>query len=389
MLNKKPLFLLSAVACVSLTACGGGSGNNRAVVAPAPVNAVIAGVSFDYTTSDISIAKTEAPFDVVTGYDTKSQSDYGLDGFGSHYYRIGRYEIDTLSKYSIANPNLPVWEFSTKAPSESTKNPYDMVFESETKAYLIRYESPVSWVIDPSVSQAEGSSFKTGEIDLSAYNDADGAPESSKGVIANGKLFILMERLDKTAGWVPGEAYVAVFDINTLQEIDTNTTDAPSNLKGIKLDIRNPNELRVVGDRIYVSAVGNYYPQEFTGGIQSIDLDTYALANVLDDGPELGQISGLAIVSPTLGYFKGYTGWMNEALYQFNPSTGEVVDEPVNGLSGLMLTFLEVGPDNTLWVGVGSEEAPHVLVLNTADNTETGRIDLQRNPSEISFVSGE
>lgn len=390
MLNKKPLLLVSAVACVSLTACGGGGGgNNRAVVAPAPVNAVIAGVSADYTTSDISVAKTEAPFDAVTGYDTKSQSDYGLDGFGSHYYRIGKYEIDTLAKYSVSNPNVPVWEFSTKAPSESTKNPYDMVFESETKAYLIRYESPISWIIDPSVSQAEGASFKTGEIDLSAYNDADGAPESSMGVIANGKLFVLMERLDKTAGWVPGEAYVAVFDLNTQQEIDTNTTDAPSNLKGIKLDIRNPNELQVVGDKIYVSAVGNYFPQEFTGGVQAIDVNSHALTDVLDDGAQFGQISGMAIVSPTLGYFKGYTGWQDEALYQFNPSTGEVVEAPVLGLSGLMISCLEVGPNNTLWVGIGSTEAPHVLVVNTEDNTEAGRIDLQRNPSEITFVSGE
>lgn len=390
MLNKKPLLLVSAVACVSLAGCGGGGGgSSRAVVPPAPLNAVIAGTSFDYTTSDISIAKTEAPFDVVTGYDTKSQSDYGLDGFGSHYYRIGKYEIDTLAKYSISNPNLPVWEFSTKEPSESSKNPYDMVFENETKAYLIRYESPISWIIDPSVSQSEGASFKTGEIDLSAYNDADGAPEASMGVIVNGKLFVLMERLDKVGGWVPGEAYVAVFDINTNQEIDTNVSDAPSNLKGIKLDIRNPNELQVVGDKIYVSAVGNYYPQQFTGGIQAIDTNSYALTSVLDDGPQFGQISGMAIVSPTLGYFKGYTGWLNEALYQFNPSTGDVVETPVNGLSGLMLTCLEVGPNNTLWVGVGSEEEPHVLVLSTADNTETGRIDLQRNASEITFISGE
>ncbi len=389
MLNKKPLLLVSVVACVSLTACGGGGGSNRAVVAPAPINAVIAGTSFDYVTSDISIAKTEAPFDVVSGYNETSQSDFGLDGFGSHYYRIGKYEIDTLTKYSVSNPNVPVWEFSTKAPSESTKNPYDMVFESETKAYLIRYESPVSWIIDPSVSQSEGASFKTGEIDLSAYNDADGAPEASMGVIVNGKLFVLMERMDKVGGWVPGDAYVAVFDINTNQEIDTNPSDAASNLKGIKLDIRNPNELQVVGDKIYVSAVGNYYPQEFTGGIQAVDVATYALTDVLDDGEQFGQISGMAIVSPTLGYFKGYTGWQSEALYQFNPSTGEVAEEPVNDLSGLMLSCLEVGPNNTLWVGVGSETEPHVLVLNTADNEELSRIELQRNPAEITFVSGE
>lgn len=39
-------------------------------------------------------------------------------------------------------------------------------------------------------------------MDLSAYADADGAPEMHAGVIANGKLFILLQRLEY---WAPSE----------------------------------------------------------------------------------------------------------------------------------------------------------------------------------------
>lgn len=394
MLTKHSLYLVGVAVCLPLAGCGGSDSGSPRTTIDAAVSAVIAGVASDYTSSDISIVDSKAPFDVVKGYNEVDQSDYGLDGYGSHYYRIGRYDIDTLTKYAISAPTQPVWQFSTNSLAETTtKNPYDVVFAGESKAYLIRYESPIAWIINPSVSQGEPSAFKLGEIDLSAYNDADGAPEASAGVIVGSKLFIIMQRLDKTAGWVPGDAYLAVFDTASGAEIDTNTSDDPANLKGIRLAIKNPTTLVAIGDVVYVSGVGSYYPQEFTGGIQSISATSYAVATVLDDGDDMshpyGQISGMEIVSSTLGYFKGYSGWQSETLYQFNPSTGSVEPTPVLGIEGKFISCLAVSPDQKLWVGIGDSVSPHVLIVDTTNNTEAGRVDLLRNPSDITFITGE
>ncbi|CBL44393.1 conserved hypothetical protein [gamma proteobacterium HdN1] len=404
MFQRKLLSVSVMFAALSLAACGDSSDHKKTTEQPQPeqpqpeppktvvYKAIIASTAADYSSSDISIAATKAPFDAIRGYNIVDQSDYGVDAFEGSFYRIGRYNIDTLTRYDITAPQLPVWQFSTKASTETTtRNPYDLAFVNAEKAYLIRYEGDTAWIINPSVLQSEESAFKIGELNLSSYNDADGSPEAVAGVIVGEKLFVVMQRLDKTAGWAPGDPYIAVFDINTNTEIDTDPNDNPENVKGIKLEIKNPTSIDVVGDTLYVSGIGNYAPLERTGGIQGVNVSNYSTRIIRDDSAEgadaLGQTSGIAIISPTLGYFKGYVGWQNEGLYQFNPETGEVVTEPVAGLTGLMISTLKKAPDNSLWVGIGDAVSPRVEVLDTTNNTKLGQVDLLRSPSEIAFTS--
>ena len=137
-------------------------------------------------------------------------------------------------KVSVNAPNSPIWQFTTNDPGESDSNPYDLVFVSSTKAYLLRYGADQG-LDRESFRRAPGGNFKIGELDLKAYADADGIPEMAKGVIANGKLFIIMQRLDDI--FCPSNtAYVAVFDVATDTEIDTGKGE--SGKKGIPLPIR-------------------------------------------------------------------------------------------------------------------------------------------------------
>ena len=62
---------------------------------------------------------------------------------------------------------------------------------------------------------------------------------------------------------------------------------------------------------------------DYTGGIVSIDPQTYATSVVLDDGDAqthpFGLIFGMLISSPVKGYVVGYDGWGDNTLYPSIP----------------------------------------------------------------------
>ena len=139
----------------------------------------------------------------------------------------------TLPRWHVNAPNTPIWHFTTNDSGESDSNPYDLVFVNSTKAYLLRYGATKAWIVNPSATTQAG--FKIGDLDLKAYADADGVPEMAKGVIADGKLFIILQRQDDF--FCPSNtAYVAVFDVATDTEIDTGMGEG--GMKGIPLSIK-------------------------------------------------------------------------------------------------------------------------------------------------------
>ena len=87
---------------------------------------------------------------------------------------------------------------------DDASNPYEMLFVSDSKAYILRYGSSDIWIVDPSVSAADEEAFKTGEISLKAY-DSDQVPNMVSGLIHDGKLFVVMQAMNSE--FVPGEAF--------------------------------------------------------------------------------------------------------------------------------------------------------------------------------------
>ncbi|MBW2709080.1 MAG: hypothetical protein JRD04_07335 [Deltaproteobacteria bacterium] len=318
-----------------------------------------------------------------------------VKAFGQYYYRIQQFQSDSVTKVDITAPNTPIWQFSTSDAGETdSSNPYDLVFVSSTKAYLIRYGSTKAWIINPSATTEAG--FKIGELDLSAYADAGGAPEMCCAVIANNKLFIVMQRL---VDWCPTEiAYIAVFDTTTDTEIDTGM--GSGSMIGIPLTVKNPSSIQYIAqnNRVYVQGVGSWPGgscdpvYEYTGGIESINPITYASAIVLDDGDATthpyGAISGMLIASPTKGYFVGYAGWGDNTLYAFNPTTGEV-SGALSGFQNINISGMNSGTyldkNDMMWVCDSTNAV--VKIVDTADNTLNENIATNLNPQAVAFCT--
>ena len=358
------------------------------------MKAVVSTVAADYSSGAHAVIDTEpmgGPRAVETDL-LPTISDITVAAYGHYFYRIERYNANNITKFSIDAPDTPIWQFSTDDADTTNTNPYDLIFVNDQKAYLIRYGSAQAWIVNPSV--APDGVFKIGELDLSAYADDDGIPEMSSAVIANGKLFIALQRLDRDNSWTPSnDSIVAVFDTATDQEMTT----------GIQLPIRNVGSIQYLAanNTVYVQGVGDYGSSwsgrdpEYTGGIVSIDPNSYAVSQILDDGDAdnhpYGNISGMTIVSADKGYFIGYAEMGDNSLYMFNPTTGEVSGVANDYLTGKNISGMQAGTyadaNGLIWICNGTDA--EVVILNTADNTIDEKVATNLNPSKVVFVNDD
>jgi len=360
-------------------------------------NAVVATAASDYSSygiSAITVDPKAGPRIAVNNLLAGSNGST-VKAFGQYYYRMEQFQANNVTKVDISSPNTPIWQYSTQDTGEaSSSNPYDLVFVSSTKAYLLRYGSTKVWIVNPSTTSETG--FKIGELDLSAYTDADGAPEMCCGVIANNKLFIVMQRL---VDWCPSDiAYVAVFDTTTDTEI--NTGMGSGTMIGVPLTVKNPNSIQYMAEnnRIYIQGIGSYPGgscdpvYEYTGGIESINPATYASSIVLDDGDATthpyGAISGMLIASSTKGYFVGYAGWGDNTLYAFNPTTG-VVSGAVTGVQNINISGMNSGTylDKNAMMWVCDATNAQVKIVDTENNTVNENVSTNLNPQKVAFCT--
>ena len=393
---------------VVLTAAGpGGSTVKKAVIHAGVFTAVAATAAPDFTSGAHSVIPVASRVPVNRILPTTS--DITMVSRGAFFYRIERYMHDNVAKFSIAEPDKVIWQYSAVGAGDgSSTNPHDLVFVNDTKAYLIRYGSKRVWIVNPSAVSADG--FKRGELDLSPYGDQDGLPESTRGVIVDNRLFIAMERMNRLSSngiWQPNEAYVAVFDTATDQEIDTgrggvnDVTGKP--LKGIPLVVENPISMQYLEENntIYVQAVGTYpmkgYLGKDTGGIESINPITYDRTLVLDDGDRddgplpYGNISGMAIVSPEKGYFVGYKGWMDNSFYSFAFDDRGRADlatvKKVPGLTGKNIAVLESGAslDNRGMLWVCNRTDNGIAIVDPQDDSTNAFIETGLPPLKVVY----
>ncbi len=320
----------------------------------------------------------------VNGTYPATESDIRADTDGNTLYQLGRFQLDSLTRFSTTDTSVVDYQYSVNG-EETATNPHDVVFVSESKAYVLRYGSPKIWIINPSATTE--ADFKIGEIDLSAYDpdlsDEDLSPNATSGVIVNDKLFVLMQRL---SGFNPVEqGYVAVFDTTSDTEIDTGKGEADS-LNGIPLGTLNPTNIRYneVTDEIYVTGRGNIFVEfnmleadPYQGGLFAIDYSTYDINQLLDDGTAetntTGFIERTLVINDEKGYVSMYASAAPEAmgsrttLHTFNPSTGEL-GEAVATATG-EISSLNMGSDGNVWIGINSPATPGFTRLNSVDNT--------------------
>jgi hypothetical protein len=341
-----------------------------------------------------AVFSTKEPFTGVT-QQSPTHSDITVNCHSEYIYRTERFSGENVSRFHISKPDQAIYQYSTQDKSgveTASSNPYGLIFVDSTKAYLLRYGSNKAWIVNPSAATEEA--FKIGELDLSAYS-VDGSPNMASGVVSEGKLYIAMQRLD--AKFIPQDAYVAVFDTATDTEIDT--TPAQEGLKGIMLPVKNPLDIEFSEDSnlIYVQAVGRYLPQEFTGGIASIDPNNDFTTNLLlDDGDAgnhpIGQISGMEITSASKGFIIGYAGYKDNTLYSFNPATGKIdldttgAPAAVANIKNINIGGLAQDGLKQLWVSIADDANPGLRVLNSKDgSTVKELISTTLNPTTIAI----
>ncbi|QTA85892.1 hypothetical protein [Desulfonema magnum] len=323
-----------------------------------------------------------------------TKSDLSIAAYGNHFYRIGRYQMDHITKFDINAPDTAIWQFSVLSPDTESANPHDMIFVSEEKAYVLRYGTANAWIINPSATTED--EFKIGELDLSAYDDGDGVPEMHSGTIADGKLFITFQRQDRSGGygnWILNDAWMAVIDTETDTEITTGFGN--DTMHGIPLPAKNPQSIRYLEENntIYVQCAGDLMDAVYSGGIVSINPATYETSLLIDDGDEdnhpYGNIAGMAVVSPTKGYFVGYAGWGDNSLYTFDPSTGNVEDLSIEYLNNKNLAGMETGAyidkNGMLWVCNATDG--ELVIINTADDSVDEKISTELNPQKVVFIT--
>lgn len=380
-LKAAPLLLYATL----LAACGGGhhEGNEAASAA------VVATRTPDYSSGAVSLVDTQAPYAADNAVASSETSDIVVRADGDHYFLLKRYGTNQILRYDAADPGTPVWTYSTNATEGEESNPADLVVASPTKAYLLRYGAGALWVVNPSATSEAG--FKTGKIDLSEH-DADGVPEMTAGLIKDGKLYVLLQRLQNFDATQEGEVLV----IDTASDTVVET---------IALPVRNPGTLVAVPgtSEILVAASGGYgsfpdYVPPYDGGLARIDTGSGTATLALDDGDATthpyGQLGDLAVVDAHRAYFVGSSdyGDTGQTLYRFDPGAATITPVAVSGYAGKDLGALAVDPEGKLWIGRTSDEHPGLTVLGYAGGAETveaALIDTVLTPINIDFVERE
>ncbi|MFK7892208.1 MAG: YncE family protein [Granulosicoccus sp.] len=354
----------------------------------------------------IRLSLTEG--NIQTGEYTGTGSDIDVDNDSSGVYQVGRFGIDSITRFDPLDTSLAYYQLSVNGEDTQTANPQDLAFVDDSKGYLTRRNSDKLWIIDPQpdAMPATTDDFKLGEIDLGAYDND--LPNMTDAIIVDNKLFVLLERLNELPNGfqVPDKpGYVAVFDTLTDQEIPTGQSG--NDLNGIRLQVNNPTALQYNEStgQIYVVGRGNFTQNDeittdyYSGGVQVIDPTTYQSSLLLDDGnadQNNGYFLDGIVVSSTLAYIvtgvpedsEQLLSPLDTQLRTFNPDTGALSD-PISDplIAGKQISVLAIGPDNHLWVGIDGQ-TPGFARIDLQNNTvDPNPVVLSLIPSGIAFLS--
>jgi hypothetical protein len=359
-------------------------------------------VASDYSSSQVAIGNLIGDRTAKQGLLKQAESNFTISTYENHLYHIGKKNIDTISRFdATSSTNNSEWIYSANHDDAGSANIYTLVQQNATNGYLIRYGSTFVLQVDPSAVLEEN--FVKAKIDLSVYTyPGSEYPRMSAAVIADNKLFVAMQRLE---GWATQQAYIAVIDLDTNTEIDTDTQ--LDGLKGIPLNATNTFSLVEHNGQLYAAGRGGYNSD--TGGLDKIDASTYAITPLIDSNsfPQLinfsddsdnkndsyYHVTDVAIVNDNLAYAtlnieQGYAT-LETKIATINPSTGalSVLTEPKE-LNKKEISDINIDANDRLWVGIANADAPGILVMDTDTNTISGVfIELEMPAKRIEFLT--
>ena len=360
-------------------------------------------IAADYSSSQVVIGNLIGDRTATQGLLTQAESNFTISTYENYLYHIGKNLIDTIDRLDTTRSAISSeWTYGANHDDEGSANTYTLLQQTASNGYLIRYGSNFVLQVDPSAALEEN--FVKAKIDLSAYTvEGSTYPRMADAAIYQDKLFVAMQRLDSS--WTPQQAYIAVIDLETNEEVDTNTQ--LDGLKGIPLNATNTFTLTEHNGQLYAAGRGDY--DSDTGGLDMIDANTYEVTNLIDenDFPELNTFSDdddnsndsyyhvmdVAVVSDRLAYatlnIEQAYETIETKIATINPITGAlaVLTEPVE-LSSKEITDINIDVDDRLWLGIANADDPGILVMDTDTNTISGDfIALDMPVKRIEFLT--
>jgi hypothetical protein len=381
----KNRLILLAFSTSLLTACD--DSKNSPSFNPEKQTAIIVNKAYGEG-SQIALATVSEPRTLVDGFLDEDSSDYTVEVHGEYFYHIGRKDIDTIQRFHIDSPSQGYYSnngYVLRNDGETTSsNPQDIAFVNDQLAVITFLGKTEAWVVNPEALTFED--FKIRELDLSAYAFNDGIPDVKNVEIINGRAFISMQQVDFDNDYSKEQAYVAVFDTNTWEELDSSPENAAT--KAIELTIRNPLNIQIADNQLYVHGM-DY--STYVGGLEVINPETLKSTVIYRDNEETGRIFNLTMVSATQAYAVDYAGWKNNSFKSITINNNEVTITPITGFENTYLTALGIDGANNIWLGLGSVadpvRQPGVQVFTSTGELSGEVLTTELDPDKITFLT--
>ena len=350
--------------------------------------------------STVAMVSTTAPYTATTQLNTQTDSNNTLSSYKNVYYILNQ-KGGAIAKYLAEDTTKPVWECSVNSSSDTgtNSNPYQVVHVSDSKAYVVRYGNTnfsdgsalggkKIWVINPGISDSSkcATEFKTGEIDLSAFDSAD-KPDMSSAVLVGSKLFVTIQNLKggMTSNGVT-TSQVVVINTDTDSVIDVDSSQ--SGIQAIDLVGFNPTKIiySAALNKLFVANIGDYASNY--GSLDAIDPDTYQVSQVIAPNATIKQVNDVVILDSSKGYIigGGYDASYNQVntLYSFDPAgaSSQNLSEVNSDLSNQPMNTMALS-NGQLWVGINST----LKLLLTDTEQVAATIDTKMKPSKVAFVT--
>ena len=303
----------------------------------------------DYETGNMAV------YDIETGTLSDNvlaqYSDTYVKTDGKYLYTIEAKGADNISKYDMSDlaAGSHIYQYSVG----ENVNPHDMVFV-DAKAYVILYGSPKILVVNPDAS--DEASFITGEIDISAWADADGSPEAHMGFVYDGMVYVVLQMYDLIS-YTNGEAVLLKIDplTDTIVDMDDNT----EGIQGIELVVKNPQMGSLLGSTLYLGGTTYGVSDE---GVMTIDLTdpVNAQEKIISEADFGGNVAGIDIFNDTYGLIYTYDANWNKTAKSYNlqdNNVGDFLSTPDTGGGAVLV-------DGLLYVASRDFEKPGLYIIS-------------------------
>ncbi len=289
-------------------------------------------------------------------------------------YIVNRLGQDNVLVLDALDLHAPLTQFSVG----NGTNPHDIEIVAPDKAYVTRYETASLLIVNPQ------NGAEWGQIDLSAFADADGLPEVAQIVRVGDRLYLSCQRLDRDGGWGPADvSYLIVVDLtrDALVDVDPDV----EGVQGIALRAANPNSMAVIGEQIAVGVAVGFGDR--AGGVEIVDTATNRSLGLAVSEEDLGgDITSMILVDHNRGYAVVADENFANSVRPFELSSG-AVGVPLENVSGGYIPSLAVDGDRLIVADRGSFADPASAGLKFYDAATgaflSGPIDTGLPPQDI------